>query len=47
MARPGAGGADMRGWRAGNYGRCTGYEAIVEAIETVIKQRNGGGAANG
>lgn len=48
MARqPGAGREDIRRFISGNYCRCTGYEAIVDAIETVIKQRNGGGAANG
>lgn len=29
---------------SGNYCRCTGYEAIVDAIETVARQRDAGGA---
>ncbi|MCH8183863.1 MAG: (2Fe-2S)-binding protein [Proteobacteria bacterium] len=45
--QPGAGRKEIRAFISGNYCRCTGYEAIVDAIETVIKQRNGGGAANG
>jgi carbon-monoxide dehydrogenase small subunit len=28
---------------SGNYCRCTGYHAIVDAIETVATQRRGGG----
>jgi carbon-monoxide dehydrogenase small subunit len=27
---------------SGNYCRCTGYHAIVDAIETVAQQRAGG-----
>ncbi len=38
---------DIRAFISGNYCRCTGYEAIVDAIETVIKQRASGGAAAG
>lgn len=45
--QPGAGREEIRAFISGNYCRCTGYEAIVDAIETVIKQRAGGGAAAG
>jgi carbon-monoxide dehydrogenase small subunit len=30
---------EIREHIAGNYCRCTGYEAIVDAIEVVAKQR--------
>jgi len=30
---------------SGNYCRCTGYEAIVDAIDAVAKARSGGGGA--
>jgi aerobic carbon-monoxide dehydrogenase small subunit len=29
---------------SGNYCRCTGYQAIVDAVETAAKHRAGGGA---
>jgi aerobic carbon-monoxide dehydrogenase small subunit len=29
---------------SGNYCRCTGYQAIVDAVETAAKNRAGGGA---
>ena len=32
----------IRAHLSGNYCRCTGYQAIVDAIETVAKQRAGG-----
>jgi carbon-monoxide dehydrogenase small subunit len=32
---------EIRDWLAGNYCRCTGYQAIVDAVETVAAQRNG------
>ena len=36
---------DIREHMSGNYCRCTGYEAIVDAVETVARDRaNGGGA---
>ena len=44
--QPDAGRQEIRSFISGNYCRCTGYEAIVDAIETVIKQRAGGGAAH-
>ncbi len=44
--QPDAGREEIRRFISGNYCRCTGYEAIVDAIETVIKQRAGGGAAH-
>lgn len=31
---------DIREHLSGNYCRCTGYHAIVDAVETVAKQRN-------
>lgn len=43
--QPDAGRKEIRAFIAGNYCRCTGYEAIVDAIETVIKQRARGAAA--
>ncbi len=45
--QPDAGRDDIRAFISGNYCRCTGYEAIVDAIETVIKQRASGGAVHG
>ena len=39
--------AEIRQYLSGSYCRCTGYQAIVDAIETVIKQRAGGGTAHG
>ncbi len=37
---------EIRIYLAGNYCRCTGYHAIVDAVETTLKQRIGS-AANG
>ncbi|ABV95911.1 carbon monoxide dehydrogenase small chain CoxS (plasmid) [Dinoroseobacter shibae DFL 12 = DSM 16493] len=37
--------AEIREHLSGNYCRCTGYEAIVDAVETVAKARAGKGAA--
>ncbi len=34
--------AEIREYLSGNYCRCTGYEAIVDAIETVATERRGG-----
>ena len=42
-AQPNAGRAEIREFIGGNYCRCTGYEAIVDAIETVLAARAGGG----
>jgi carbon-monoxide dehydrogenase small subunit len=33
--------AEIREHLAGNYCRCTGYHAIVDAVETAAKARNG------
>jgi len=41
VTRPDAGRADIREYLSGNYCRCTGYQAIVDAVETVLRQRNG------
>ena len=38
-AQPDADRAAIRGYLAGNYCRCTGYHAIVDAIETVARAR--------
>ena len=32
---------EIREHLSGNYCRCTGYEAIVDAVETTIGRRNG------
>jgi aerobic carbon-monoxide dehydrogenase small subunit len=32
---------EIREHLSGNYCRCTGYHAIVDAVETVSRQRNG------
>ena len=36
---------EIRDALSGNYCRCTGYEAIVDAIDAVAKARNEGGGA--
>jgi len=41
-ARPAADRAAIRAYMAGNYCRCTGYQAIVDAIEAVLRQRRAG-----
>ena len=33
--------AEIREYLSGNYCRCTGYEAIIDAIETVATERKG------
>ena len=33
---------DIRDALSGNYCRCTGYESIVDAIETVARNRTAG-----
>lgn len=38
--------AEIREHISGNYCRCTGYEAVVDAIETVARSRAGGGEAS-
>ena len=35
---------DIRAFLSGNYCRCTGYHAIVDAVETTLKQRLEGGS---
>jgi len=40
-AQPDADRAAIREYISGNYCRCTGYHAIVDAIETVGRQRGG------
>lgn len=37
--------AEIREHMSGNYCRCTGYEAIVDAVETVARARAGKGGA--
>ena len=32
---------EIRAWLAGNYCRCTGYQAIVDAVEAVANTRKG------
>jgi carbon-monoxide dehydrogenase small subunit len=34
--------AEIREYLSGNYCRCTGYHAIVDAVEAVAQQRAGG-----
>jgi aerobic carbon-monoxide dehydrogenase small subunit len=34
--------AEIRAYLSGNYCRCTGYQAIVDAIEAVAERRQGG-----
>ena len=38
-ANPGAGRDQIREYISGNYCRCTGYQAIVDAIEAVVHKR--------
>jgi aerobic carbon-monoxide dehydrogenase small subunit len=40
--RPRPSRAEIRAYLSGNYCRCTGYQAIVDAIETVAEKRAGG-----
>ena len=35
--------ATIRTWLSGNYCRCTGYQAIVDAVEAVLRARRGAG----
>jgi carbon-monoxide dehydrogenase small subunit len=47
LARPGMPARDeIRDALSGNYCRCTGYEAIVDAIESVARQRAAGTQAD-
>jgi aerobic-type carbon monoxide dehydrogenase small subunit (CoxS/CutS family) len=43
--KPDATRAEVREWMSGNYCRCTGYHAIVEAICETLAARAGRGAA--
>ena len=36
---PGASRSEVREWISGNYCRCTGYQAIVDAVCAVLEQR--------
>jgi len=38
---PGASRSEIRTYLSGNYCRCTGYQAIVDAIESVLGERRG------
>jgi carbon-monoxide dehydrogenase small subunit len=40
-AKPAPTREEIREYLSGNYCRCTGYHAIVDAVETVAKQRSG------
>jgi carbon-monoxide dehydrogenase small subunit len=40
-SRPDPSRAEIRAYLSGNYCRCTGYQAIVDAIETVAAKRRG------
>jgi len=42
--QPNASREEIREYLSGNYCRCTGYEAIVDAIETTMKNRAAGKA---
>jgi carbon-monoxide dehydrogenase small subunit len=42
MRRPNATREEIREHLSGNYCRCTGYQAIVDAIEAVLVARRGG-----
>ena len=39
--KPRANREEIREWISGNYCRCTGYHAIVDAVADVLKQKNG------
>jgi carbon-monoxide dehydrogenase small subunit len=36
---PKASRSEVRDWMSGNYCRCTGYQAIVDAVCDVLQQR--------
>ncbi|WP_295639539.1 (2Fe-2S)-binding protein [uncultured Methylibium sp.] len=40
--RPDAGREEVRGWMSGNYCRCTGYHAIVDAVCDVLALQKAG-----
>jgi carbon-monoxide dehydrogenase small subunit len=39
--RPGASRDEIRSYMSGNYCRCTGYHAIVDAVEEVLENAKG------
>jgi carbon-monoxide dehydrogenase small subunit len=39
-ANPNPSREQIRGYLSGNFCRCTGYQAIVDAVEAVAKARN-------
>jgi aerobic-type carbon monoxide dehydrogenase small subunit (CoxS/CutS family) len=39
--RPNSSREEIREFMSGNYCRCTGYQAIVDAIEDVLSTRSG------
>ncbi len=41
---PDAGRAEIRDFLSGNYCRCTGYQAIIDAVETTLAGRKNGGS---
>lgn len=43
--KPGASREDVREWMSGNYCRCTGYQAIVDAVCEVLASRRQGATA--
>ena len=40
--RPEAGREQVREWMSGNYCRCTGYQAIIDAVCAVLEQQKAG-----
>jgi aerobic-type carbon monoxide dehydrogenase small subunit (CoxS/CutS family) len=40
--KPNASREEIREWISGNYCRCTGYHAIVDAVSSVLRDRKGG-----
>jgi carbon-monoxide dehydrogenase small subunit len=44
LAKPDASRAEVREWMSGNYCRCTGYHAIVDAICETLAERAAKGA---
>ena len=40
--RPQAGRAEIREYMSGNYCRCTGYQSIIDAIESVLRSKREG-----
>jgi len=43
--QPDATRVEVRAWMSGNYCRCTGYQAIVDAVCDVLASRKAAGAA--